>query len=50
MVDWDAFLLVFPRQIEATVFITKRQMQHTNRGFGVAERDLSPGRTTSVLK
>ncbi len=50
MVDWDAFLLVFPRQIEATVFIAKRQMQHTNRAFGVAERDLSPGRTTSVLK
>ncbi len=48
MVDWDAFLLCFQRQIEATVFITKRQMQHTTARFGVAERDLSPGRTTSV--
>ncbi len=50
MADWGAFWWGFQRQIETTVFIAKRQMQHPNSRFGVAERDLSPGRTTSVLK
>ncbi len=49
MADWGAFCGGFQRQIEATVFITKRQMQAPTARFGVAERDLSPGRTTSYL-
>ncbi len=49
MADWGAFGGGFQRQIEATVFITKRQSNTPTARFGVAERDLSPGRTPAYL-